>query len=287
MSDIFITLNENYIKFENHIIHIIIDINDEIWFNANQTAFALGYADPKGALKKHVNKKDTKQMYKIKYNEYIKGQPQSLYLNEAGLYSFILLSKMPGAKKFSDWVTHEVLPSIRKYGSYKLKKKYEFQIDKLFEKINYLEKENNKINNELKKEKFPDGGIVYAIDYSDEYDEIYRIGMTGNMTLRKQIYDTHSMYKHKIILYEQTTCPIKLETCIRAMLYDYRYKNRKDFYICDLKYIKKAFKTCLDSIGCMNQKGGNFIVDTNIQSLNNKVNRLKKEIIKLDLILNK
>ena len=51
--------------------------------------------------------------------------PHSIYLSESGLYSLILTSKLKKAKKFKLWITQEVLPSIRKYGIYKIKTKYE------------------------------------------------------------------------------------------------------------------------------------------------------------------
>ena len=57
----------------------------------------------------------------------------------------MLKSKMPNSMQFTDWVTHEVLPSIRKYGSYKLKREYDKKFNNIMEKIDYLEKENIKI----------------------------------------------------------------------------------------------------------------------------------------------
>lgn len=178
--------------------------------------------------------------------DYKKGQPQSLYLNEAGLYTLMIRSRMKAAEQFSDWITHEVLPSIRKYGPYKLKKELEEKFDGMVEKINFLEKENKKVKqenkkmeNDLKKEKYPTGALVYAIDYSTEDEEIYRIGMTRNMKTRKRVHDTHNLHNHKVVVLMETTCPIKLESCIRSMLYDYRYKNKKDFYICNIKKIKR------------------------------------------------
>jgi hypothetical protein len=64
------------------------------------------------------------------------------------------------------------------------------------------------------------------------------------------------------------------------MLYDYRYKNKKDFYVCKQSVIKKAFKNCLRSIKNMNQKGGSIL-----DKLQNKVNKLDKKIIKVNKLL--
>ena len=66
------------------------------------------------------------------------------------------------------------------------------------------------------------------------------------------------------------------------MLYDYRYKNKKDFYLCDLKIIKKAVKNCKKSINNMNQKGGSI---SEIDNLKNNLLELDKKIIDIDRLL--
>jgi prophage antirepressor-like protein len=277
MTTIFESLYENYIIFEKKSIKVIIDDNDKVWFNANELTSALGYIDLKDAIKKHVNKKDKTQFKNINHNSNIKNHPQTTYLSESGMYKLILSSKMPKAKKFSDWITDEVLPSIRKFGYYKIKKEYENEKNNLLEKINYLERQNKLMNIDLKKNKFPDGALVYIIDYSDEdkkLDGIYRLGKTDNMTTRKKIYDTHMLHKKNIIYKYFTDKPIQLENCIRAMLYDYRYKDRKDFFICNLNKIKKAFNNCVKSMKNMVQDGGG----NNIKKLEKKINKINKNI---------
>jgi hypothetical protein len=115
------------------------------------------------------------------------------------------------------------------------------------------------MKNDIKKNKYPDGAIVYVIDYSDEepnIDGIFRIGITSSLKKRKQIYDTHLLHNKKVILKEFCQNPIQLEICLKSLLYEYRYKNKKDFYICNLDIIKKAFKKCISSIKKMNQTGG-------------------------------
>lgn len=74
----------------------------------------LGYSDTDQALRKHVDDED-------KLTRQFNGSGQSrsaTIINESGLYSLVLSSKLPGAKKFRRWVTSEVLPSIRKHGGY-------------------------------------------------------------------------------------------------------------------------------------------------------------------------
>ncbi len=119
-------MDKNYIKYGRTIIHVIFDENNEIWFNALNTTTALSYKDRKDALRKHVNRNNIVMLKRLtkEYSKY-KQHPNSLYINEAGLYSLMMRSRMPKAIRFAEWVTSEVLPSIRKFGSYKLKQSYE------------------------------------------------------------------------------------------------------------------------------------------------------------------
>lgn len=283
-NDIFETLQQNYIIFESNRINIIIDINEIIWFNANEITKSLGYKYTKDAIINNVDKSDKIQLQKILTKSNTKKHPHSIYINESGLYSLMLSSRLPKAKKFKKWTTSEVIPSIRKYGYYKLKTKYENKMMNIIKKINYLEKQNEKIKNDLKKEKYPDGGLVYVIDYSEDNEEIYRIGMTNNINKRKKIYDTHSLHKKNIVYLLETECPLKLETCVRSLLYDFRFKDRKDFYVCDLKKIKKAFRMCKQSISCLNQSGGN-VLEHKINNLKIKQRKIIKKIRKLNVMI--
>jgi prophage antirepressor-like protein len=286
MVNIFETLDENYIVFEDKIINIIIDNTDKLWFNANQITKAIGYRDSKDAIKTHISNTEKIQFKLINHSNTIKQQPQTLYISEAGLYKLVLRSKLGKAQIFADWVTNEVLPSIRKFGYYKMKKNYEKEKIELLDKINYLEKEHKLIKNDMTKNKFPNGALVYIIDYSDEnekLDGIFRLGKTDNLKKRKQIYDTHMVHKKQVIIKEFSNNPLQLENCIKSMLFEYRYKDRKDFYICKLNVIKKAFKNCIKSITNMNQKGGGLL---DIDLLNNKILKIDKKIVKINLLIN-
>jgi anti-repressor protein len=86
----------------------------EPWFVGKDVATALGYKDSVNALKSHVSEED-KGGWRIA-TQY--GEREAVIINESGLYSLILSSKLEGAKRFKRWVTAEVLPSIRKSGGY-------------------------------------------------------------------------------------------------------------------------------------------------------------------------
>jgi anti-repressor protein len=89
-------------------------INDEPWFVGRDVATALGYAKPENAISKHVDEEDKKiQKPQNGVFENIPNRGVTI-INESGMYSLILSSKLPTAKKFKRWVTAEVLPSIRK-----------------------------------------------------------------------------------------------------------------------------------------------------------------------------
>ncbi len=78
-------------------------------------AEALGYSNPRDALAKHVDDEDKNT---VALRDGTSGNPNLTVINESGLYSLILSSKLPGAKKFKRWVTSEVLPAIRRTGGY-------------------------------------------------------------------------------------------------------------------------------------------------------------------------
>lgn len=88
----------------------------EVWFIARDVAEALGYANASDAISKHVDRED-KGVAKC---DTPGGTQELTVINESGLYSLILSSKLGSAKRFKRWVTSEVLPVIRKTGSYEM-----------------------------------------------------------------------------------------------------------------------------------------------------------------------
>lgn len=89
-------------------------IDNEPYFVGKDVAESLGYKDTADAVKRHVDNED-----KLTRRFTDSGQAREMYIiNESGLYSLILSSKLPTAKQFKRWVTSEVLPTIRKHGVY-------------------------------------------------------------------------------------------------------------------------------------------------------------------------
>ena len=108
-------------KFENEEFGSVrtISIDDEPWMLAKDIADILGYTNTAKAIRDHVDDED-----KLTERIVLSGQTRSVvFINESGLYSLVLSSKLPSAKKFKRWVTSEVLPAIRKTGSYSTEEK--------------------------------------------------------------------------------------------------------------------------------------------------------------------
>ena len=83
------------------------------YFSGKDVAEALGYTNPQKALRDHVDSED-----KTVNESFTVNGTMGILINESGLYSLVLSSKLPNAKKFKRWITNEVLPAIRKHGVY-------------------------------------------------------------------------------------------------------------------------------------------------------------------------
>ena len=114
-----------------------IDKQQNVWFKGKDVTEILGYRKTRDALSRHVDNEDKKQIFTYHTSVHKTGTVASktsvhktgtvapsgsmcTYINESGFFSLVLSSKLETAKKFKRWITSEVLPSIRKYGQYKL-----------------------------------------------------------------------------------------------------------------------------------------------------------------------
>ena len=91
-------------------------IDNEPWFVGKDVAEALGYKNIRDSLARHIDSDDKRDGVVI--HDSMGREQKPIIINESGLYSLILSSKLPSAKKFKHWVTSEVLPTLRKTGSY-------------------------------------------------------------------------------------------------------------------------------------------------------------------------
>lgn len=104
-------------NFNDFELETLVDENKEVWFLASPLAKYLEYKNPAEAIRTNVDKEDIDKIYiPIKSNTY-------MFINESGLYSLILRSNKTEAKVFKKWISSEVLPTIRKTGSYLIQPK--------------------------------------------------------------------------------------------------------------------------------------------------------------------
>lgn len=115
MNELKIFNNEEFGKIRT------VTIDNEPWFVGKDVATALGYAKPENVISSHVSKEDkTSTLIQGSGSNY---KSKAIIINESGLYALIFGSKLESAKEFKHWVTSEVLPTLRKTGSYEMPKK--------------------------------------------------------------------------------------------------------------------------------------------------------------------
>ena len=115
-------MNENEVQVWNYESSEVrtVQVNGEPWFVGKDVATVLGYSNTRDAIARHVDEED-KAGVGIHDGSQMR---EVVVVNESGLYSLVLSSKLPNAKKFKRWVTSEVLPSIRKHGSYSVQSQF-------------------------------------------------------------------------------------------------------------------------------------------------------------------
>jgi anti-repressor protein len=113
-----------------------LEIDGDPWFIGKDVAEVLGYTNSRKALADHVDDED-KGVTKC---DTLGGSQELTVINESGLYSLILSSKLPSAKKFKRWVTSEVLPAIRKTGGYQIPQTYAEALRRLADESERVER---------------------------------------------------------------------------------------------------------------------------------------------------
>ena len=173
---IFKTLEKQYLDFEGKKIHVIVDDEKALWFKLKNVRDILRIKDSRYIQSEDISLSEYIIQRKDIKTEYVKDfQPNERYINESGFYFLAFSSNTRLSKQFQKWLVEKVIPSIRTYGIYKLKKEHIKEIDSLTVRINELIYENEMLKTDLKKNKYPNGGIVYLIEYNDNGKNIYRI----------------------------------------------------------------------------------------------------------------
>lgn len=111
----------NTFNFHSNAVRVIIDSTGELWFCGTDVCDILGYINSRDALKKHCKQGGVAK----RYTPTTSGNQEMIFINEPNLYRLIIKSRKPEAERFEAWVFEEVLPQIRKTGSYGNQEKLE------------------------------------------------------------------------------------------------------------------------------------------------------------------
>ena len=204
-----------------------IDKQQNVWFVGKDVAEILGYSKTRDALSRHVDKEDKKQLFTYHTTVHKTGTvapsgsmctyhttvhktgtvapsgSMCTYINESGFYSLLLSSKLETAKKFKHWITSQVLPSIRKYGFYKM---FDNPNNKMFKIENETDLHYKVV--ELIRKYYPDSLLVAGLGENqdtgekrlDSYKKGYQRGQPDLMIL-----DYHIEYKGLCIEFKSPT----------------------------------------------------------------------------------
>jgi prophage antirepressor-like protein len=267
-----IDIYNNLLVYNKNNINYLIDNNNTIWFKFISIVNILNYKSRKDTLRDHIFSENKKKLKEIntfeKYNEH----PNTIYINETGLYTFLIKSKMKKAHDFQLWLINDVLPNLRKYGKYEIEKKLKLKLKNINKKLKILEKENIKLKNDMKKHKYPLGTHVYVL----EDNNMFKIGYTDNLAKRLATYNTGKADKSDYAYYKKTNCGREIEKCMKAILNKYIYKSNKEFYNCSLEKIIQAINTCIkaeknsDTCNKIQTGGGLPIIDSLISLYKDK-----------------
>lgn len=164
--------------------------DEQPWFVGKDVASVLGYTNTRKALLDHVDNEDKNT---VTIRDGNKGNPNQVIINESGLYSLIMSSKLPSAKQFKHWVTSEILPTIRQHGAYLTPEKVEEVLmnpDTIIKLATQLKAEREgriKAETALK-------AATPKVEYYDEYmnrEETFTVTFVANTLAMGQ----HQLYK--------------------------------------------------------------------------------------------
>ena len=283
-----IDIYNKILLYNNNEINFIIDINNIIWFKSKSIIKILEYKSIKDTVRDNINKENKIQFKNIKrmnQNKNNSEQPDTVYINESGLYTLLIKSRMKKAVEFQLWLINIALPKLREFGKYEVDKKSKIKLDKLNKKIKLLKMSNNKLRKNMVKNKYSSGYHFYII----KEDSMYKIGHTKNLKKRLAVYNTGKANNCEYAYYKKTDCAKEIEECMKALLNKYIYKSNKEFYNCSLNKILKEVKKCLtieskcskckDIINAEQYGGGYNIIEELLKTTINEYNTIINKLI--------
>jgi len=251
-----IDLHNLLLKYNEISIYIAFEDNTyEPWFQANHICKILKHTNSRMAIKDNVDKKDRKPLDKIvkDYKSLYKNvQGHTVFINEAGLYSLIFSSRMKEAKKIREWITHDVLPQIRKYGEYKIEEKHKDELENLQKKYDEEINKRKLLEHDMKTVKYDKTGVVYimrpiidSLEFSED-DIIYmKFGGTDDLNKRLHTYNSTNPHKVQVIKVVKVDDYENIESCVLKRLDKYRIRKRKEYVECTYKQVINEIYECV------------------------------------------
>lgn len=251
---------------------------DDPWFCGKDVAIILGYKNANQAIRKNVRDKHRKSFSEIRgvwktplsYN-----QANLVYINEAGLYTLILRSKLPIAYEFQDWVTEEVLPSIRKTGQYQINEK----ILQLENELTISKRSNLLLSNYVQnvKERTREQCVYIATTRQYASENIFKIGGCSSYNLLKKrlaTYNTGRPVEDLLYYTKLFKCHNykHVENRVKEILCDYRNKKDKEMYVLHYDCLEQIITLIIE----------NYNNET--EHLNNIIKGILQSVIKTPVI---
>jgi len=221
------------------------NIDGEPWFVGKDIAEILGYAKARNAIAKHIDEEDKKD---APIQGVLGGTQSMTIINESGLYSLILSSKLPSAKKFKRWVTAEVLPSLRKHGAY-------FTAETLHKTMSdprELAKLLNTLADEQEKNKQLEEENAFLSVKAKYYDQILNSKNAVPVTQIAKDYGMSAIAFNRMLHEYGIQYPIRNSWVLYAEYADKNYTQSKTYSIDENKSVMHT---------CWTQKGRLFLYD--------------------------
>lgn len=216
-------MNLTQFQFDRQDIRFVV-INNEVYFVAKDIANVLEYQNTAQAIDIHIDQEDriTDIELRRRAKEFSLGQlvvvTRAIYTNESGVYGLIFGSTKPEAKVFKTWLTKEVLPSIRKTGTYSIESGNNILDFPILSSC---------MSSEDKIKKIKKNGEIYV--FADNGNNAYKIGFTTNFHKREKQHKSSNPFLELICIYGNQT--IEDEQRLHEKLKKYKIKGATEWYL--------------------------------------------------------
>lgn len=266
-----ITTNDYLFDFKGNKVKAIGN-KDEFWFKAKDIADILGYSNTRQAIIENVSEKD-KEKYKVLCEKltvyptdgYKSNEGSIIYINESGLYSLIMGSKKKEAQEFKNWVTSEVLPSIRKTGKYDIAQ-------------TASKKNQPKFVYELAK--YVNKSCIYILCVDSE-KQLYKYGNTDRIMKRMNNHDQKLKFESFVKIFEvpNKSVAMSIENDIKKLVVTYgintRHDNGIEFFITDEHFTIDFVLKCVEKFikERTSEEEGNKIMNNTKNHIEDKISQ--------------